>query len=182
MSGNALPVAPGELRRILDPQSPLMGRIDHVHATKRLLSQPAQVLALVLVEEQHAAPGGEQLVSCHQAGQAATGSLTVATGASAPGTLNLYIGGQRVQVAINAGEAPAITASDIAEAINAMTSLDVTAVSAAAVVRVIPPAMVAVSIDLPLPGSSGHQCEQTPISKPAPAIAGISSQDRVSAA
>ena len=54
--------------------------------------------------------------------------------------------------------------------------------TAAAVVRVIPLARLAVRIDLPLPGSSGHQCEQTPINNPAAAIAGISSQDRVSAA
>ena len=30
---------------------------------------------------------------------------------------------------------------------------------------------------LPLPGSSGYQIEQTPISRPAAAIAGISTQD-----
>ena len=30
---------------------------------------------------------------------------------------------------------------------------------------------------LPLPGSSGHQIEQMPVSSPAAAIAGISTQD-----
>ncbi len=32
---------------------------------------------------------------------------------------------------------------------------------------------------LPLPGSSGHQCEQIPITSPAPASAGTSTQDLI---
>ena len=43
---------------------------------------------------------------------------------------------------------------------------------------IIPPARITLSIDRPLPGSSGHQCEHTPTSSPAPPIAGINSHDR----
>ena len=32
---------------------------------------------------------------------------------------------------------------------------------------------------LPLPGSSGHQIEQMPVSRPAAAIAGIRTQERI---
>jgi hypothetical protein len=35
---------------------------------------------------------------------------------------------------------------------------------------------------LPLPGSAGHSCEQTPIANPAAAIAEINTHDRISLA
>ncbi|MBC9208937.1 phage tail sheath subtilisin-like domain-containing protein [Roseomonas aerophila] len=58
---------------------------------------------------------------------AATATIAVTTAATAPGTLNLYIGGQRVQVLVSAAQTTAQTATAIAAAINAMASLPVTA-------------------------------------------------------
>src|SRR3984957_1432862 len=49
----------------------------------------------------------------------------------------------------------------------------------AAAPRVIELLRLTVRMLLPLPGNSGHQCEQTPVTRPAAAIAGISTQDRV---
>ena len=68
------------------------------------------------------------------AGVAATGTVTVATAPTAAGTLNLYIGGQRVQVAVAATDTDANVATAIAAAVTADTSLPVTASATLAVV------------------------------------------------
>ncbi len=61
------------------------------------------------------------------AGVAATGTIVFSGTVSAAGTLNLYIAGQLVQVAVAAAEAAATTATNVAAAINALTDLPVTA-------------------------------------------------------
>ncbi|QPC44005.1 phage tail sheath subtilisin-like domain-containing protein [Kaustia mangrovi] len=61
------------------------------------------------------------------AGQAAGGTVKFGGAVSAPGTLNLYLGGNRVQVAVAAAEANADTATNVAAAINAKADLPVTA-------------------------------------------------------
>ncbi len=61
------------------------------------------------------------------AGVAATGDITFGGAVTATGTLNLYIGGQRVQVAVASGEANSVTATNVAAAITAATDLPVTA-------------------------------------------------------
>src|SRR5215813_3667846 len=76
VTSNALPVAPGQLRRVLDAQPPLMRRVDHVDAAEGLFGQAAQVFPRVFVNEQDAAPGRQQLVSRHQAGQSSAGLVT----------------------------------------------------------------------------------------------------------
>ncbi|MGE0671970.1 MAG: phage tail sheath subtilisin-like domain-containing protein [Methylibium sp.] len=68
------------------------------------------------------------------AGAAATGTLTVGGAPTVNGTLNLYIAGQRVQVGITSGSAAAAIATAIAAAVNADTSLPVTAAAVGAVV------------------------------------------------
>lgn len=68
------------------------------------------------------------------AGTAAAGTVTVATPPTESGTLNLYIAGKRVQTAITAGQTTAQVATAIAAAVNADTSLPVTATAALAVV------------------------------------------------
>jgi len=68
------------------------------------------------------------------AGVAATGTITFGGAATAARTFNLYIGGQRVRIAVASGDAPADVATALAAAINAATDLPVTAVAAAAVV------------------------------------------------
>ena len=68
------------------------------------------------------------------AGAAATGTITVTGTASASGTLNIYIAGQRVQVAVNSGDAPAIIGPNINIAINAADDLPVTSTAVAGVV------------------------------------------------
>lgn len=60
------------------------------------------------------------------AGVAATGSLTVTGPATAAGTLNLYIGAQRVQVGVAANDSATTIAAAINSAINADTTLPVT--------------------------------------------------------
>src|SRR5262249_54905613 len=61
------------------------------------------------------------------AGQPAKGSIQVNTPATAPGTLTLYIAGQRIQVPVSAEDTPAIVAQTIAAKINATATLPVTA-------------------------------------------------------
>lgn len=60
------------------------------------------------------------------AGVAATGTIAVAGTATAAGTINLYIGGQRVQVAVASGDTATAIAAAINTAINAATTLPVT--------------------------------------------------------
>ena len=60
-------------------------------------------------------------------GAAASGSITVASPAEGSGVISLYVAGQRVQVAVVAGDTTAALASAIAAAINAKAALPVTA-------------------------------------------------------
>lgn len=68
------------------------------------------------------------------AGVQATGTITVGGSPTESGTLNLYVGGTRVQTAIVSGSTAAAIATTIAAAVNADTSLPVTAAAVAAVV------------------------------------------------
>lgn len=68
------------------------------------------------------------------AGVAAGGTITVTGPATAAGTINLYIAGQRVQVGVSAADAATTIATAINVAINAATSLPVTSTVAAGVV------------------------------------------------
>lgn len=61
------------------------------------------------------------------AGVAATGTLVVTGPATKQGTLNLYIGGERVRISVTAGDAASDVATALAAAINADTELPVTA-------------------------------------------------------
>lgn len=70
------------------------------------------------------------------AGVAAINSITVTGNATESGTLNLYIAGQKLQIAVVTGDTPTIVATAIAAAINAATNLPVTATSAVGVVTV----------------------------------------------
>jgi len=68
------------------------------------------------------------------AGVAATGTVTLGGLPTAAGTLNCYIAGSRVRVAVASAATPASIATALAAAINADTSLPVTAAAADAVV------------------------------------------------
>lgn len=68
------------------------------------------------------------------AGAFATGTVTVGGAPTASGTYNLYIGGKRVQTAVTSDQTTTQIATAIAAAVNADTSLPVTASAAAAVV------------------------------------------------
>lgn len=61
------------------------------------------------------------------AGVAAIGSLTFGGAPTASATLNLYLGGQQVQIAIASGEASSVSATNLAAKINLITDLPVTA-------------------------------------------------------
>jgi phage tail sheath gpL-like len=61
------------------------------------------------------------------AGVAATGDIVVTAGPTQPGTLDLYIAGQNVNVGVNAGDTTAQVAGKIQAAIVAMPDLPVTA-------------------------------------------------------
>lgn len=68
------------------------------------------------------------------AGNAATGTITLGGSPTEAGTLNVYIGAQLVQVGVASAQAPASVATALASAINALTSLPVTAAAVGAVV------------------------------------------------
>lgn len=68
------------------------------------------------------------------AGAAASGTLTVTGPSTEAGTLNLYIGAQRVQVVVASGDANTAIAAAINTAINADTTLPVTSTVLAGVV------------------------------------------------
>ena len=68
------------------------------------------------------------------AGVTATGTITVSSAPTSAGTLNLYIAGQRIQVAVSASDTATGVATKIYNAIVAETRLPVTATSASAVV------------------------------------------------
>jgi len=68
------------------------------------------------------------------AGVAAAGTITVAGAPTAAGTLNFYIAGQRIQVAVLTTDTPTTIAAAIAAAVTAATDLPVTATSAVGVV------------------------------------------------
>jgi phage tail sheath gpL-like len=67
-------------------------------------------------------------------GVAAHGTVTIAGPATASGTLNLYIAGQRVQCAVTNGDAATAIAANLLAAIETAPSLPVTAAVAAAVI------------------------------------------------
>lgn len=70
------------------------------------------------------------------AGVAAEGTITFTGPATAAGTLNLYIGAQRVQVAVASGDTATAIGTAVAAAINADTTLPVTAGAALGVVTI----------------------------------------------
>lgn len=68
------------------------------------------------------------------AGKAATGSVTVGGAATGSGTLSVWVGAARVDVAVNSGDTATLIASALATAITQQTQLPVTAQAAEAVV------------------------------------------------
>ena len=68
------------------------------------------------------------------AGVAATGTVTVVGTATAPGTLSLYIAGQRIQVPVLTGDTATVVATAVVAAVTAAPDLPVTATNAAGVV------------------------------------------------
>lgn len=68
------------------------------------------------------------------AGVAATGTVAVAGPATGSGTINLYIGGQRVRVGVASGDAASAIATAIKAAVDADTTLPVTATVATSTV------------------------------------------------
>jgi len=70
------------------------------------------------------------------AGVVATGTITITGVATAAGIINLYIGGKKVTAAVASGASVTVVAAAIAAAINADTTLPVTAVAAVGVVTI----------------------------------------------
>jgi phage tail sheath gpL-like len=68
------------------------------------------------------------------AGVAASGTITVTGAATAFGTLNIYIGGQRIQVGVSTGDTPTIIAGNINTTLNADDDLPVSSTAAVGVV------------------------------------------------
>lgn len=114
--------------------------------TPYLVSTTSQAIALFgrgsMLAQMHAIyrqsdPTGELwciAVAEPAAGVVATGTITAAGTATASGTINLYIAGQRVQVAVNSGDASTAVAAAINAAINAALDLPVTSTVATSVV------------------------------------------------
>jgi phage tail sheath gpL-like len=111
-----------------------------------LVSQTSQAIALFgqgsMLARMHAIyrlsdPTGElwcMAVADAGGGVQATGTITVTGPATAAGTINLYIGGQRVQVAVGSTDIATAIATNINAAINAALDLPVTSTVASAVV------------------------------------------------
>jgi len=68
------------------------------------------------------------------AGAAATGTIGLTGPSTAAGTLNLYIGGRRVQAAVGSGDSATVVGDALAAAVNADTRLPVTAANVAGTV------------------------------------------------
>lgn len=68
------------------------------------------------------------------AGVAATGTITIGGGATAAGTLVVYIAGQRIKTLVSASDTSTAIATALAAAINAVTTLPVTASASTGVV------------------------------------------------
>jgi len=89
-------------------------------------SQLANMLALVMAIDPWTETWAVALDD-NGAGAAATGTITVTGPSTKAGTLNIYIGGKRVQVAVASGDSATVIGDAIAAAINANTTLPVTA-------------------------------------------------------
>lgn len=87
-----------------------------MHETYRLNDSTGEVWCLPLAD--------------NGAGVAATGTFTITGPATAAGTVNAYIGAQRVQVGVAANDTATAIATALAAAINADTTLPVTATAA----------------------------------------------------
>jgi len=115
-------------------------------ATPYIVSTTSQAIALFgqgsMLARMHAMyrlsdPIGEVwciAVADNGAGVQATGTITVTGPATAAGTINLYIAGQKVQVAVANGDAATAIATAINAAVNAASDLPVTSGVASAVV------------------------------------------------
>lgn len=75
-------------------------------------------------------------VADNAAGQAATGTITIAGTPTAGGTVNLYVGEDVVQAGVSTTDTPTTIAAALAAAINANVDLPVTAAAAAGVITV----------------------------------------------
>lgn len=75
-------------------------------------------------------------VADNAAGQAAVGTVTMGGSAVAAGTLLLYVGGIKVQTAVAVGASATTVAGDLADAVNALPDLPVTASATGAVVTI----------------------------------------------
>ena len=67
--GRPHPVLQRELVGVLDPHPPLLGAVDEEQAGERPERLAAEVVAVLLLDDQHAAPGLDQLVGGHETGQ-----------------------------------------------------------------------------------------------------------------
>lgn len=103
--------------------------IQHLGRGSMLAAMCAALIANNPVAEVWALP----LVD-NPAGVAATRTLTIGGAATAPGTVNLYVAGQRVQAAVALADTPTIVAAAIAAAVNAALDLPATASAALGVV------------------------------------------------
>lgn len=114
-AGTATPLAQVEVTRAENAEG-LFGRGSMLHRMIRSLKRTNSYTETVVIPQLDAA-----------AGVAAAGSITIGGAPSQAGTLNLYVGGVRVRVAVAAGESNTTTAAALATAIGQQTDLPVTA-------------------------------------------------------
>lgn len=109
------------------------------YAQARTLFGPGSMLALMF-RSYYKAGGTLEVwgmpVVDNAAGVAASGSVTLTGPATAAGTINLYIGGDLVQVAVSLGDTATVIAGNVAAAINANVDLTVTASATAGAVTI----------------------------------------------
>lgn len=106
----------------------LVGKADEARALFGIGSMLARMHEVYRLND----PFGEVwcLPVADPAGAAATGSIAFTGPATKAGTLSIYIGAQKVQVAVASGDAATAIATAVAAAINADTTLPVTAAAA----------------------------------------------------
>ena len=101
-AGRAEPVLPRELARVPDPQPPLLGAVDEEEAAERPERLAAERLLRLLVDEDHALPGGGELGGRDEAGEAradddGVGGAALASGAclGKPARASSHVGDAR---------------------------------------------------------------------------------------
>lgn len=116
------------------------GSVGHLMARAFMRANPYGALSMVLLADD-------------AAGQAASGTLTLANNATTSGTLNVNIGADTLRLAVDAGTTPAAAAAKVVAAVAAQPALPVTAAAEGGVVTFTAKHKAAIGNDIKLGAS-----------------------------